>query len=373
MMTERPEVFSLDKNVLKIVITGGPCGGKSTAIERVKAEFENLGYRVLLVQETATELIRGGVAPWTCRSNADYQSIQMSMQLQKERIFEEAAEIMKENRILIVCDRGLIDNKVYMSNEEFLGVMLRLGVNEVELRDNYDAVFHLVTAANGAEQFYTTANNSARTETPQQAKELDEKLIDAWTGHPHLRVIGNKKSFEDKLNRLLEEIKLFAGIPEPVEIERKFLIHYPDIQKLEQMKKCQRTEIIQTYLHAPEGEEVRVRQRGADGNYTYSHTRKVKLGNMKRIEEEKRISRDEYLTYLMDADTRMRQIRKSRYCLVYKNKYFEIDIYPFWQDKAVMEIELLSENEQFEIPPFVDVIKEVTGDPEYKNSTLAKI
>lgn len=362
----------MGKNVLKIVITGGPCGGKSTAIERVKSEFEALGYRVLLVQETATELIRGGVAPWTCPTNADYQWLQMSMQIQKEKIFEHAAEVMKEDNILIVCDRGLIDNKVYMSNEEFLGVTLHLGVNEVELRDNYDAVFHLVTAANGAEKFYTTANNSARTETPEQARELDAKLIDAWTGHPHLRIIGNETTFENKIKRLLEEIKLFAGIPEPIEIERKFLISYPDINMLDQMINCQRTEIIQTYLHAPDGEEVRVRQRGVDGNYTYSHTRKRKLGKMKRIEEEKRISRDEYLTFLMDADTNMRQIRKSRYCLVYKNKYFEIDIYPFWQDKAVMEIELLSENEKFEIPPFVHVIKEVTGDPEYKNSTLAK-
>ena len=363
----------MDKKVLKIVITGGPCGGKSTAIERVQEIFTQMGFRVLLVQETATELIRGGVAPWTCRTNADYQKFQLEMQMQKEKIFEQAAQVMLEDRILIVCDRGLIDNKVYMKPEEFRSVMLELGLNEVELRDNYDAVFHLVTTAKGALQFYTTSNNKARTETPEQAAQLDDALIAAWTGHPHLRIISNEGNFEDKLQRLIEEIKQFAGIPEPVEIERKYLIEYPDITYLESLPNCTRTEIIQTYLHAPEGEEIRVRQRGADGNYTYYHTRKIKKGTMKRIELEKRITKDEYLNLLMEADIGYRQIRKSRYCIVYKNRYFEIDVYPYWNDKAVMEIELLYEDETVEFPDFVKIIKDVTGQKEYSNKTLAKL
>jgi CYTH domain-containing protein len=41
----------------------------------------------------------------------------------------------------------------------------------------------------------------------------------------------------------------------------------------------------------------------------------------------------------MDADPSCRPIRKTRYCLTYKNQYFEIDVYPFWNDKAIIEIE----------------------------------
>lgn len=362
----------MQKEILKIVITGGPCGGKSTAISRVQQIFQEMGFRVLLVQETATELIKGGVAPWTCCTNLEYQKLQMQMQLQKEKIFEQAAQVMKEDKILIVCDRGLIDNKVYMKPEEFGAVMLQLGVNEVELRDNYDAVFHLVTAAKGALPFYTNANNTARTESPEEAAKLDDRLISAWTGHPHLRVIGNGTDFEHKLARLVEEIRLFAGIPEPIEIERKYLIEYPDIDLLERLDNCRRVEIIQTYLHAPEGEEIRVRQRGADGNYTYYHTRKIKSGTAKRIEMEQRITKDEYLIMLMNADTDRRQIRKSRYCLTYHEKYYEIDVYPFWQDKAVMEIELLHEDDPVEIPDFIKVIRDVTGVREYSNAFLAR-
>ena len=74
----------------------------------------------------------------------------------------------------------------------------------------------------------------------------------------------------------------------------------------------------------------------------------------------------------MDADTNKKQIRKTRYCLVYKNQYFEIDIYPFWKDKAIIEIELNNENQEFEIPKQLKLIREVTNDKRYKNSELAK-
>lgn len=357
----------------KIVITGGPCGGKSTALSRIQNVFGKAGYTVLFVPETATELISGGVAPWTCGTNADYQKCQLKLQLEKEKVFETAAATMDSQKILIVCDRGTLDNKAYMTSAEFDSALAYIGTNEIELRDRYDAVFHLVTAAKGAAEFYTNANNTARTETPEQAAALDDKIISAWTGHPHFRVIDNGCSFEEKLKKLIAEISSFLGVPEPYEIERKFLIEYPDIALLENDPSCQRVEIIQTYLKSADNEEVRVRQRGADGHYIYFKTAKKKISDIKRVEIEERLTQSEYLTLLMDADTTRRQIRKTRYCLTYKSQYFEIDVYPFWQDKAIVEIELSDENAQIVFPESLKVIKEVTDDENYKNASLAKI
>ncbi len=362
-----------DMKITKIVITGGPCAGKSTAMSWIQNAFSEKGYAVLFVPETATELITGGVAPWTCGSNEEYQACQFTLQLEKEKVFEKAAGTMNADKVLIVCDRGALDNKAYMTDLEFACVLDALGSTEVELRDNYDAVFHLVTAAKGAEQFYTTANNTARTETPEQAAALDDKLIAAWTGHPHLRVINNSTDFETKMKRLIAEIAAFLGEPEPFEIERKFLIGYPDVKWLESMPNCQRIEIIQTYLKAPEGEERRVRQRGIDGSYVYYQTTKRRVSDLKRVEVERRLSQSEYLRLLMEADTSCRQIRKTRYCLTYKNQYFEIDVFPFWEDKAIAEIELSDEGQQIEFPEKLRLIKEVTGDEEYTNAALAKI
>ena len=361
------------KSISKIVITGGPCAGKSTAMSWVQNAFTQMGYTVLFVPETATELITGGVAPWSCGSNGDFQKCLLGLQLKKEEVFEQAAATMPGEKVLIVCDRGALDNKAYMSGLEFAEALRCVGMSEVELRDNYDAVFHLVTAANGAAEFYTTANNAARRESKEEAIALDNKLISAWTGHPHFRVIDNSSDFEHKMKRLIGEITAFLGEPEPFEIERKYLIEYPDIAWLESNPNCQRIEIIQTYLRSEPGDEVRVRQRGFGGHYIYFQTTKRKVSDLRRVEIERRLSQSEYLTLLMDADTTRRQIRKTRYCLTYEGQYFEIDVYPFWNDKAIAEIELSDEGQPIVIPKQLKVIREVTDDEAYKNASLAKI
>ncbi len=201
--------------ITKIVVTGGPCGGKSTAMIRIQEEFQQLGYTVLFVPETATELITGGVAPWTCKTVAEYQFCQLQLQLEKERVFAFAAKGMPNDNILIVCDRGAIDNKAYVNETEWTEMLTKLHVDEAKLRDSYDAVFHLVSVAKGASAFYSTESNLARTETPEQAALLDDKLIAAWAGHPYVRVIDVTTACEDKIKRLIAEIAVFLDKCEP--------------------------------------------------------------------------------------------------------------------------------------------------------------
>lgn len=363
------------KKVTKIVITGGPCSGKSTAMSWIQNEFTKKGYTVLFVPEVATELILGGVAPWTLESNKLFQKNLLKLQIQKEKIFEESAQhVFSSDKVLIVCDRGAVDVKAFCGNErEYNSILKELGFNHTLLRDDYDAVFHLVTSARGAEEFYTFENNNARTETPEEAIEKDEKIISAWTGHPHLRIIDNSTDFKEKMFRLLNEISAFLGELEPFEIERKFLIDFPNLKELENNPNCRHVEILQTYLKSPENEETRVRQRGLNGEYTYTLTTKKKVSEMKRIEKEKRIMEAEYLNFLMNADPSRKQIRKDRYCLVNKNQYFEIDIYPEWKDFAILEIELNDENEKIDFPENIKIIKEVTNDPDFSNYSLAKL
>lgn len=360
-----------NKKITKIVITGGPCAGKTTALSWIQNAFTDLGYHVIFVPECATELINAGISGKTCKSVVDFQNALMKLQIERETIYEKAAKKINNDKVLIVCDRGIMDSKAYLTNLEFATILNELNKSEIELRDNYDGVFHLVTAAKGAEEFYTTENNKARTETIKEAKIADDRLIDAWNGHPHYRVIDNSTDFEEKIRKLIKEISLLLGEPEPYEIERKFLIEYPDISWLN--KNCKKIEIIQTYLTAKNDEEVRVRQRGSDGNYIYTQTIKRNINDIKRIEIEKKLSKDEYLNLLMDADINKHPIRKTRYCLIYKNQYFEIDIYPFWNDKVIVEIELNNEKQEIEFPEQLKIIKEVTNDKNFKNSSLANI
>ena len=358
-------------SVKKIVLTGGPCAGKTTALTWINNYFSSRGYTVLFVPETATELISNGVAPSSCLTNYDYQTYQVRLQKAKEQIFEEASKKMKNDKILIVCDRGVLDNKAYMDDWEFKKVLKEVGTSEVKERDSYDGVFHLVSAAKGKEEAYTLSNNAARTETVEEARRLDDKIISAWTGHPHFRIIDNSTEFKEKLERLIAEISSFLGEPEPYEIERKFLIYYPDINKLEEMDNCTKVDIIQTYLKSSDDTERRLRARGIDGDYLYYLTEKKTISSIKRVETEKRVTQDEYFRLLMEADPKLHPIHKTRYCLSINNQYFEIDIYPEWNKQAIMEIELRSENDEIKSPEFIDIYKEVTDDDTYKNRSMA--
>ena len=364
----------MEKQITKIVITGGPCAGKTTAMSWIQNAFTKLGYAVLFVDETATQLITGGAAPWLSQSNRDYQWQLIQLQQAKEKAFAEIGKTLPEDKILIVCDRAVMDNCAYMSEEEFNWITEKMHTGKIELRDQYDAVFHLVTAAKGAEKYYTLANNQARTETVEEASAVDDKLIKAWTGHPHFRIIDNSTGFEDKMMRLIREITAFLGEPTPMEIERKYLIAYPDLDALEQRPNCERVKIVQTYLKSDDpDEEVRVRRRGTSGHYVYFITRKRKTSSMKRVEIEERLTRGEYNDLLDRADPAFRPIRKNRYCLSENGLYYEIDIYPEWKDKAVMEIELHSEDQPIVFPDGIEVIREVTDDPSFSNHELARI
>ena len=132
---------------------------------------------------------------------------------------------------------------------------------------------------------------------------------------------------------------------------------------LEKLPNCQKVDIIQTYLKAKDGVEIRIRQRGQNGNFAYAKTIKQRVSKTKRLETEMRISEDEYLRLLLEADQSKKQIIKTRYCLVYENQYFEIDVYPFWKDKAIMEIELRDENQKIKFPKQIKIIKEVLSKP----------
>ena len=188
----------------------------------------------------------------------------------------------------------------------------------------------------------------------------------------NLRIIGNDGSFEDKMKALVAEISSFLGEPEPLEIERKFLIEYPDINLLESSEFCNKVDIEQTYLENAAGERFRLRRRGINGNYIYYHTYKEKISDIKRIEIEKCISKSEYDEFLSNTKSQKHTISKTRYCLVYENQYFEIDVYPFWKDKAIMEIELCNENCKVNLPDCINVIKEVSDDDAFSNFSLAK-
>ena len=164
--------------VYKIVLTGGPCGGKTTAIHFLKQELTHRGIAVFCLDEMATKLKNAGKTPENM-GNYAFHSLLFREQLKTERSIETSAAEAEAEKSVILCDRGLLDNKAYVSGDDFRRYSSECGCHENQLLCSYDAVFHLVTAAKGAAEFYTTANNNARTETVEEAAAIDDKLIAA--------------------------------------------------------------------------------------------------------------------------------------------------------------------------------------------------
>lgn len=353
--------------VYEFVITGGPCAGKTTALSKLDRVFTDRGYKVIIVAETATEVISSGVNANEV-SVLEFQRVIMARGINKENTIRRVTKLFNKD-VVIFYDRGMLDSKAYMDYADFIKVLKENGLDETEARDSYDAVFHLVTAAIGAEEYYTTQNNAARKESPTQAAIADMKTRNAWLGHPHLRIIDNSTGFSEKIDRLIKEVFVAMGVPTPIETERKFLVKMPAEQQLSEHQ-CAKSKIVQTYLRKIEPEvERRVRQRGINGKFSYYYTEKKKLSQYSRDEVERRISKDEYLALLVEG---IATVRKDRYCFFYENQHFELDIYPDWENEAILEIELTDENQEVKLPDWLTVIKEVTGDDRYKNSNLAK-
>ena len=156
-----------------------------------------------------------------------------------------------------------------------------------------------------------------------------------------------------------------------IETERKYLIRRPEEKWLEAA--AEGSDIVQTYLLRDEsGMNSRVRKRSGKGGAVYTHTRKRHISAMSREEYEREISEEEYNRLLLTADPKRRVIEKRRFVLMYKGQRFEIDLFPFWGDRALMEIELETEDQAVELPPEIEIIKEVTEDKRYTNSSLAR-
>ena len=153
------------------------------------------------------------------------------------------------------------------------------------------------------------------------------------------------------------------------EIERKFLIRRPDRQWLE--KHAAGSKITQTYLTSLQGGSARVRRREYADHVSYTHTVKQKVNELRRIETEREISREEYEELLTQADPERHSIEKERWVLLFQNQAFEIDVFPFWKDRAFLEIELEDEGQSFPWPERIVPIREVTGDRRYSNASLA--
>jgi CYTH domain-containing protein/predicted ATPase len=352
---------------IKIALCGGPGGGKTSALPFVKQQLESRGFAVYTVPETATLIGEAGIALGEAysKSGKQLQTIILKMMMQVEDSIMQLATLLDKPSV-ILCDRGVMDCRAFTYPPIWDQILNENNWSNVGLRSRYDAIFYMVTAADGARAFYTNKNNKVRSEDAKHAKEVCEKNRIAWLGHTHLRVFDNSTNFATKLSRLCHSVDRFV---DSIETERRFLVNSADIDTpVETMF------VEQIYLKSSDDKTERIRKRGQDGAWAFTRTLKEKKVNGSGKEIETKISELEYEVLKEQADPTRRPIFKKRNYFLWENQYFELDEFvdPF-TGTLILEIELDDPGQKVILPPFLKIDREITEDPTYTNRAIAKI
>jgi len=198
-----------------VVLTGGPCAGKSSVMAVLKRRLSVRGFQVLTVPENATHLLANsdGFQPeWAGKqAQIEMQRIFLDFQLDQERAFHEFARLNQKPAVLLL-DRSVMDCKVFVEDaqwEKVLNHPTKPQLLEDELLRRYDLVIHMVTVADapdGGESKYEwgpNSNNPGRYHSPAQAREQDARCLQVYKPHPQLRVVPSFDKFDEKVDAVL--------------------------------------------------------------------------------------------------------------------------------------------------------------------------
>ncbi|CAK4681015.1 unnamed protein product [Aphanomyces euteiches] len=356
--------------IYKFVLTGGPCAGKTTSLDRLSSYFRERGFRVYMVPEASTLLQTGGAYVMDLKASdvLNFQWQILSTQIALEDAFTSLA---KDTGCpcVILCDRGAMDGSAYVTAEQWEELKSIHDLDTVTLRDTrYNAVFHLVTAAKGAEAYYSLENNGARSESIEQAIEADDRLCRAWVGHPKFFVFDNSTGFESKMQRLISTAANLTGLPSTVKTAKKYLLRsFPTSWPIH----VEEFEVEKVYLSVlPTTDEGTkdydfVRCRTQYGLPSYGMTTVRYLEDSDEPVHLKRVlSAREYAYAVRHRKDHTRKvIKQRRICFLWHNQSFNIHWYKepsVIANQGIVHVQASDSDTAVSIPSFLDIECELT-------------
>ena len=192
-------LISKRSNHCRIVLTGGPGGGKTTAADLFRRE---IGERVVVVPEAATMFFSGGF-PRIQDDDGAAEAAQRAI-FHVQRNLEDLQAARFPGRILL-CDCGTVDGAAYWPGTEdaFFEAM---GTTLAQQLARYDAVIFFESAAEGGMEV-VESNNPIRNESVARARELDARLHKLWCHHPRFVLVPHNRSFFKKITFGLASIE----------------------------------------------------------------------------------------------------------------------------------------------------------------------
>jgi len=330
--------------VWRVAMTGGPCGGKTTALAALRERLPKHGVSVLVVPEFATMFFHGGAAfpvAGTPEHQLSWELSKMKAQMASEDAFRTIALSSGEPTV-IVSDRGLMDSRAFVSDSQWSRLLELSGWDDEALRGRYDGVLHMVTTAIGAEQMYTQSNNKARRESVEEARDQDLLIRGCWLGHPGFRMVANRHDFAEKVRSVEDSVLALMGKPTRKVFKRSFVVEAPSEQCVSHLfdsparsergdGKVVEIDITSSFVRLPSDDsstDVCLRKSVmCDSGITWCtmHSRSGDQDTRNHNTTSRGLTKNEYRLLLNEAESLAPSISMRQQCFVHENTNFKLD------------------------------------------------
>eukprot|EP01064_Diplonema_japonicum_P032960 TRINITY_DN635_c1_g2_i2.p1 TRINITY_DN635_c1_g2~~TRINITY_DN635_c1_g2_i2.p1 ORF type:complete len:440 (+),score=81.57 TRINITY_DN635_c1_g2_i2:96-1322(+) len=227
----------MSRRVKRILFTGGPNGGKTTALSQVAERLRSMGLQVFVLPDTSSSMNTAGVGFAACSDESGQKETWVKNKLKMEMVTESAfirIAVASQRASVILFDRGTLDTAVYCTPDKWQSILKDMDLTEEDLLNRYDAVVHLTTTAKGAEATYDAYHIHSGL-PKEEAIRLDNRLREVWSGHPmHKVIVNDSGGMEEKIQHAMSEICHFLGVQSPMLCKQQFLVDIGFIDKVKQ-------------------------------------------------------------------------------------------------------------------------------------------
>lgn len=382
----------MEKRIFKIAVTGGPCAGKTTLLDKIRREATNISnVKVFFAKEAATLIKHCGINFMDAGGDSTFQELIIEQQvLAEDRAFRVAnrySESHPDTKVIIICDRGIMDGEAYFdSPSDFAKILLRYSLTKEIVYARYDAVICLRSAAIGAREFYTTMDGTPRDESIDEAAMLDKKVCAAWKGHEKYTEIDNSFKFYEKLDKAISKIFAVASVEIPKEICKRYVVETPNLFELVG-KRNSSLFVDQTFFlkesDANSVSAIKIRRSGDNPNYFLSNQRwdfvKNPISNemveAAVVDTVFCIGEKEFINYLKNVDSSVKILEKMTYSFyIGASVHCEIDLFLCNQNRAYLKAYFdadTKENREL-IENSFEIVREVTYNKSYCEREIAR-
>lgn len=284
--------------IYRIVLTGGPCAGKTEVFDYIKKELEKDNYYIISIPETARENILNGIIPYNDREHTlKFQDYMLQYQSLKEDIAYDYALNIKDKQydfikdkkgIIILYDRSRMDNRAYLPLKDFEDLLNKYNYKELDIIGKYDLVIDLVSTATLKQDAYVT--DEARKESKEQSIQLDKVTTNAYLLYQNLKVVKPTNDIQQKKELVLELVYNLINNNQSKEIIRTSLNNNINLTE-ENSKEINQTKI---YLNSDDIYQYIIYINKYKGDISFIFRKEFAIENKIYYKDSEQITKEEY-------------------------------------------------------------------------------